>query len=152
MSDFDISNIQDEDYVEITDLDLQNDGTSTSFSLVLLRFVRKIPFLANTRTKNSALALLICVFGLLFLVQPDLHNVQRQTPRSTMQTTSYSIDSQNPLAKGTTSAQKVTWIRISNGKLIVIQAVPGRIVWHHCKLKRWFAPPKYAHPTIVFCT
>ena len=42
MSDFDISNIQDEDYIEITDLDLQNDGTSTSFSLVLLRLKSSI--------------------------------------------------------------------------------------------------------------
>ena len=60
MSDFDISNIQEEDYVEITDLDLQNDGTSTSFSLVLLRFVRKIPLFANTRARSTTLALLAC--------------------------------------------------------------------------------------------
>ena len=88
MSDFDISNVQDEDQVEITDLDPQNVGSGTSPSLVLLRFVRKIPFLANTRTKNTALALLICFFVLLFLVQPDLPSIQASRTRVPAQSSS----------------------------------------------------------------
>ncbi len=130
--------------VEITDLDPQNDGSSTSPSLVLLRFVRKLPFLANTRTKNTALALLICGFVLLFLVQPGLPDIPRQAPRTSALSTSYAVDVHSPLSIiGTLSANNVTWIRITNGKLIVIQASPGTIVWHHCKVQRWFIPPKY---------
>lgn len=152
MSDYDISNVQDEDQVEITDLDPQNDGFSSPLSLVLLKLARKTPLFANTRVRFTMLAWLACVILLLFLVQPFLPDVQRQTSRSSAQTTSYSIDPQYPLAKGTPPVHNVTWIRISNGKVTVIQAVPGRIVWHHCKVKRWFAPPKYAHATVVLCT
>jgi len=54
MPNFDTSNILDDDKVEITDLDPQNDDSRTSLSIVLLRVARKIPFLANTRTKNTA--------------------------------------------------------------------------------------------------
>ncbi len=64
MPDFDTSNIQDDDRVEITDLDLQNDGSGTSLSIVLLRFIRKIPLFANTRTSSTALALLTCALML----------------------------------------------------------------------------------------
>ena len=153
VSDFDISNLQDEDQVEITDLDPQNDGSSTSLSLVLLKLARKTPLFANTRARSSSLALLACVIMLLFLVQPGLPDVPRQTAGTSAQTISYALDIQYPLAiKGTTSAHNVTWIRVSNGKVIVIQAGPGRIVWHHCKVQRWFTPPKYAHPVVVICT
>lgn len=151
MPDFDISNVQDEDQVEITDLDPQNAGFSDPLSLVLLKLARKTPLFANTRVRFTMLACLACVIMLFFLVQPFLHDVQRQTPRSSEQTTSYSIDSQYPLAKGMITAPNVTWIRVSNGKVIVIQALPGRIVWHHCKVKHWFIPPKYAHPTTILC-
>lgn len=153
VSDFDISNLQDEDQVEITDLDPQTYGSGSSLSLVLLKLARKTPLFANTRARSSTLALLACVIMLLFLVQPVSPDVRRQTPGASTQTTSYAVDLQYPLAiKGTTSAYNVTWIRVSNGKVIVIQAAPGRIVWHHCKVKRWFTPPKYAHPTVVICT
>ena len=152
MSDFDISNIQDEDQVEITDLDPHNDGPSTSVSLVLLKLARKTSLFTNTRTRSTTLALLTCVIMLLFLVQPGLPDVRRQTPGTSAQTTSYAVDLQYTLAiKGTPSAHKVTWINVSNGKVIVIQAGPGRIVWHHCKVQRWFTPPKYAHPIVVIC-
>jgi len=78
MPDFDTSNIQDDDRVEIADLDLQNDGSSTSLSIVLLRFIRKIPLFANTRTRSTALALLTCVLMLLFLTYPDRLRVLRR--------------------------------------------------------------------------
>jgi hypothetical protein len=153
MSDFDISNLQDEDQVEITDLDPQDDGSSTSLSLVLLKLARKTPLFANTRARSNTLAMLACVIMLLFLVQPVSPDDRRQTPGTSAQTTSYAVDHQYALAiKGTTSAYNVTWIRVSNGKVIEIQASPGKVVWHHCKVQRWFTPPKYAHPTVVICT
>ena len=152
MSDFDISNIQDEDYVEITDLDLQNDSTSTSFSFVLLRFVRKIPLFANTRARSTTLALLACAVMLLFLVQPGLPNVPRQTPKTSELASSYAVDVQSPLSiLGTPSAHNVTWIKITNGRVIVIQASTGTMVWHHCRVQRWSTSPKYSHPTVVIC-
>ena len=152
MSDFDISNIQDDDYVEITDLDLQNDGTSTSFSLVLLRFVRKIPLCANIRARSTTLALLACAVMLLFLVQPGLPNVPRQTPKTSELASSYAVDVQSPLSiLGTPSAHNVTWVRISKGKVIIIQVSTGTMVWHHCRVQRWSTLSKYSHPTVVIC-
>ena len=152
MSDFDISNIQDEDYVEITDLDLQNDGTSTSFSLVLLRFVRKIPLCANIRARSTTLALLACAVMLLFLVQPGLPDIPRQAPRTSALATSYAVDVRSPLSIiGTPSAHNVTWVRISKGKVIIIQVSTGTMVWHHCRVQRWSTSPKYSHPTVVIC-
>ena len=146
MSDFDIHSLQDEDQVEITDLDSLDDGPSASLSFVLLRLVRKIPLFANTRARSSTLALLICAIMLLFLIQPALPDVPKQTSITSAK------DIQYPLAiVSTTSAHNVTWIRISNGKVIVIQAAPGRVVWHHCKVQRLFTPPKYTHPTVVVC-
>ncbi len=152
MSDFDISNIQDGDYVEITDLDLQYDGTSTSFALVLLRFVRKIPLFANTRARSTTLALLACAVMLLFLVQPGLPDIPRQAPRTSALATSYAVDVQSPLSIiGTPSAHNVTWVRISKGKVIIIQVSTGTMVWHHCRVQRWSTLSKYSHPTVVIC-
>ncbi|MGZ3616879.1 MAG: hypothetical protein ACXWOL_08380 [Ktedonobacteraceae bacterium] len=74
-------------------------------------------------------------------------DVSRHTPVNSAR------DLQYPLAIiSTTVSHNVTWVRISNGKVIVIQAGPGTVVWHHCKVQRWFTPPKYAHPTVVVCT
>ena len=152
MSDFDINNIQDEDYVEITDLDLQNDSTSTSFSFVLLRFVRKIPLFANTRARSTTLALLACAVMLLFLVQPGLPDIPRQAPRTSALATSYAVDVQSSHSIiGTPSAHNVTWVRISKGKVIIIQASTGTMVWHQCRVKHWSTPPKYSHLTVVIC-
>jgi hypothetical protein len=150
MPNFDTSNILDDDKVEITDLDLQNDGSSTSPSLVLLRFVRKIPFLANIRTKNTALALLICVFVLLFLVQPDLPSFQASRTRVPAQSSSLLVQSPMFIVAGS-SVRQVTWIKISNGVEIVRQAPAGIIVWHHCKLLSWHGSRKYQRPIVFLC-
>src|SRR5216684_1891294 len=152
MPDFDTSNIQDDDRVEITDLDLQNDGSSTSLSIVLLRFIRKIPLVANTSARSTALALLTCALMLLFLVQPGLPAIPRQASSTSALATSYAVDVQSQLSIiGAPRANKVTWIKISNGIIIEIQASPGTIVWHNCKVQHWFIPRKYAHPTVVIC-
>ena len=152
MSGFDISNVQYEDEVEITDLDPQNDGFRGSLPLVLLKLARKTPLFANTRTRSTILAGLACLILLLFLVQPGLPDLRRQTPISSAQTTSYAIDPQYPLAiKGTTHAHTVTWYRISHGRVIVIQVNSGKVVWHHCKVQRWHTPSKYANLTVVIC-
>ena len=152
MPEFDISNVQGEDEIEITDVDLQNDGFSGSLSLVLLKFARRTPLFANTRTRSTMLACLACVIMLLFLVQPGLTDLSVQTPTSSAQSTFYSVDPQYPLnIRRTTPVHTITWIRISHGKEIVVQASPGTIVWHHCKIQRWFSPPKYAHTTVVIC-
>ncbi len=146
MSDFDTSNIRDDDQVEITDLVSLNDGFSSSLSLLLLRSIRRIPLFANTRARSTALALLTCTILLLFLVQPGLPDISRQS------STSSAVDVQSPLPIiGAHSANKVTWIKISNGAIIEIQASPGTIVWHNCKVQHWFIPRKYAHPTVVIC-
>jgi hypothetical protein len=152
MPDFDTSNIQDDDRVEITDLDLQNDGSSTSLSIVLLRFIRKIPLFANTRTRSTALALLTCVLMLLFLVQPGLPDIPRQASSTSALARFNSIPVQSSLSNiGTPPANKVTWIKISNGIIIEIQASPGTIVWQHCKRLNWHIPTKYPRPTVVIC-
>ncbi len=150
MEDFGISDIQDDDKVEITDLDPQNDDSSTSPSLVLLRFVRRIPFLANTRTKNTALALLICGFALLFLVQPDLTSIQALRTQIPAQSSSLLVRSPMFIVAGS-SVKQVTWIKISNGVEIVQQAPVGIVVWHHCKLLNWHIPRKYQRPIIFIC-
>ena len=152
MPDYDTSNMQDVDQVEITDLDSQNDGFSGSPSLVLLRSIRKIPLFASTRTRSSALALLTCIILLLFLVQPGLPDISRQSSNTSALTTSSAVDVQFPLPIiGAHSANEITWIKISNGIIIEIQASPGTIVWHNCKVQHWFIPRKYAHPTVVIC-
>ena len=152
MSDLGISNIQDEDQVEITDLDEQEDGSSASLSLALLKLARKMPLLTNSRTRITSLAWMACMILLLFLVQPGLPGVQGQTSRSAAHEIQYPLAVYSLTIKDTSTAHTVTWIRISNGQVITVQAAPGSIVWHHCKLQRWFTPPKYAHPTVVLCT
>lgn len=147
MSDFDISNILDEDQVEITDLEPSSCGSSASLSLVLLKFVRKVPLFSNTRVRITMLAWLACVIMLLFLIQPGVPDVPGSTQVNSAR------DLQYPLAIfSANSAHNVTFFRISNGKIIVIQAAAGSVVGHHCKIQPWFAPPKYAHPTVVVCT
>jgi hypothetical protein len=151
MQDFDTSEAQNDDRVEITDLDPQTEGSGTSLSIVLLRFARKIPFLANTRAKNTALSLLICGFALLFLVQPDLSSSQASRTRVSATSSSLLVQSPSFIVEGS-SAKEVIWIKISNGVEIVRQAPAGIIVWHHCKLLNWHVPPKYQRPIVVICT
>jgi hypothetical protein len=150
MSDFDISNIQDEDQVEITDLEPQDDGSSASLSFVLLKLARKAPLFANTRVRSTTLALLACVFVLLFLVQPDLPS--NQALRTRVPAQSSSLPGQSPLfIVDGSSVKQVTWIKVSNGVEIVRQAPAGVIVWHHCKLLNWHVPRKYQRPIIFIC-
>lgn len=147
MSDYSISRIPDEDQVEITDLDPHDGESGVSLSLVLLKLARKVPLLANTQARFTTLAWLACMVMLLFLIQPGLPDVPRQT------TVRPARDLQYPLAVySAISTHNVTWFRISNGKIIVIPAGSGRVMWRHCKIQRWFTPPKYAHQTIVVCT
>jgi hypothetical protein len=150
MPDFYNSNRQDDDWVEITDLDPQREGSSTSLSIVLLRSVRKIPFLSNKRAKSTALALLICVIMLLFMVQPDLSSSKASS--TPVRATSYSllVQSQSSSVDGS-QGNEVTWIKISNGIEIVRQAPAGIIVWHHCKRVNWNVPRKYPRPRVVIC-
>ena len=152
MSDFDTSNIADEDQVEITDLDPQDedDGSSASLSFVLLKHARKAPLFANTRARSTTLALLICVFVLLFLVQPDLPSIQALRTRAPAQ--SSSLPGQSPLfIIGGSPVKQVTWIKISNGFEIVRQAPAGVIVWYHCKLLNWHVSRKYQLPKMFIC-
>jgi hypothetical protein len=152
MEDFGISNIQDDDKVEITDLDPQNDGFSTSLSLVLLRLAQKIPLFADTRARSTSLALLACAFMLLSLVQPGSPDVPGRTSRTSALATSYAVDVQSQLhITDAPPAHNVTWNRISNGKVIVIQASAGTTAWHQCKVQRWSTPPRYSHPIVVIC-
>ncbi len=150
MQDFDIVDIPDDDKVEITDLDPQNDGSSTSLSIVLLRFARKIPCVANTRAKNTALALLICAIVLLFLVQPDFTSSQALGTRIAARSSSLLVWSPAFILAGS-STMEVTWIKFSNGVEIVRQAPAGVIVWHHCKLLSWHVPSKYSRQIVVIC-
>ncbi len=150
MSDFDISDIEDEDQIEITDLDSGADGSGTSLSLALLEYARNIPFLANTRTKNSALALVICVFVLLVLVQPDLTSSQALGTGVSAQSSSLFVRSPMFIVAGS-SLRQITWIKIANGVEIVRQAPPGIIVWRGCKLLNWHVPRKYQRPIIFIC-
>ena len=150
MQDFDTSDVLDDDGIEITDLDSVSERSSSSLLLVLLKFVRKIPFLVNTRAKNTALSLLLCGIALLFLLQPDLTSSQASRTRVQATTSSLLLASPAFIVDGS-SPREVTWIKISNGIIIEIQASPGTIVWHGCKVQHWFIPHKYAHPTVVIC-
>ena len=150
MQDFDTIDVLDDDGVEITDLDQHSESSSISPSLVLLKFVRKIPFLANTRAKNTALSLLICGFALLFLVQPDLTSSQASSIRMPATSSSLLVESPSFIVKGS-SAKIVIWIKISHGVEIVHQAPAGIIIWQHCKLLNWHIPSKYSRPIIVIC-
>jgi hypothetical protein len=150
MQDFDTNDILDDDEIEITDLDHQSEGSSTSPSLVLLKFVRKIPFMANTRAKNTALSLLLCGIALLFLLQPDLTSSRASRTQVPDTTSSLLVASPFFIVDGS-SPREVTWIKITNGVEIVRQAPAGVIVWHHCKVLLWHVPRKYSRPTVVIC-
>ena len=151
MPDVDLSNIQDEDRVVITDLDPQDDGSSASLSLVLLKIARKIPLFANTQSRSTTLALLTCVLVMLFLVQPDLTSVQTLRTQIPAQSSSLLVRSSMFIIAGS-SVKQATWIKISNGVEIIQQAPVGVIVWHHCKLRHWHVPPKYQRPIIYICS
>lgn len=147
MSDYSISHLPDEDQVEITDLDSLDGSSSASLSIVLLKLSRKVSRSENTRARSTMLAWLACVIILLFLVQPGVPNIPGPTPVTSARDLHY------PLAVySAISTHNVTWFRISNGKIIIIPAGTGRIMWHHCKVQRWYTPPKYEHPTVVVCT
>ncbi len=153
MPDFDTSNIQDDDEVEITDLDLQNDSSSASLSLVLLNFARNIPLFASTRARSTMLALMVCAFMLLFLVQPGVPNIPGQTPRTSELASSSAEDIQSLLSTtGRPSTQNVTWIKTSTGKVIIIQVNTGTVGWHRCKVQHRSTAPNNVHLTVVLCT
>ena len=150
MQNFDTSDLLDEDEIEITDLDSPGESSSIPLSVVLLRFVRRIPFLANTHTKNTALALMMCAIVLLFLVQPDLPSTQVSGTQVAARSSSLLVASSAFIVVGS-SPRQVIWIKISNGVETVLQAPAGIIVWHGCKLLNWHIPPKYTRPMIVIC-
>ncbi len=153
MQDFGIVDIPGDDKVEITDLDPQDDGSSNSLSIVLLRFSRKISCVANIRAKNTALALLICAIVLLFLVHPDLPGIPGKTSSTSSLATSNAVDVQSPRSIVDTHPAHIgTWIRISNERVIIFQANPGTTGWHYCKVQRGVTLPKYSHPIVVICT
>jgi hypothetical protein len=151
MPDVDLSNMLDEDQIEITDLDPLDDGSSASLSLLLLKFVRNIPIFANTRSRSTTLALLACVLVMLFLVQPDLTSVQALRTQIPAQSSSLLVRSSMFIVDGS-SVKQATWIKISNGVEIVRQAPVGVIVWQHCKLRHWHVPQKYQRPIIYICS
>jgi len=150
MQDFDTSDIWDDDGIEITDLDSVSERSSSALLLVLLKFVRKMPFLVNTHAKNTTMSLLLCGIALLFLLQPDLTSSQASGTRVQATTSSLLVASPAFIVDGS-SPREVTWIKISNGVAIVRQAPAGVIVWHHCKLLMWHVPRKYSRPTVVIC-
>ncbi|HXX79188.1 MAG TPA: hypothetical protein VEI53_11880 [Ktedonobacteraceae bacterium] len=152
MSDFDISNIQDLDRVEITDLDVQARGFSDSVTIPLLRFTRTLPFISNPRGRFTLLVYLICAVMLLFMIQPALPGIPKQPSGTSTHEIQYPLAVYPFTIKHTSSAHPVTWIRISNGQIIVVQASPGETAWHQCKVQRGFTPLKYAHSTFVVCT
>ncbi len=134
MQDFDTSDVQDDDGIEITDLDPQSESSSTSPSLVLLRFARKIPFLANTRAKSTALSLLMCGVVLLFLVQPGLPSVPSHASNTPVLTTSCSVTDQSPSSIVFVSSVKVTtWVKVSVSLDEVCQARDGIEFCQFCK-------------------
>lgn len=151
MPNFDTSDILDDDQFEITDLDPQHDSTSTSLPIVLLRFVRTLPFLANRRAKNTTLSLLICGFALLFMVQPDLPSGQASRTRIAAQSSSLLVQSPVFIIEGS-STKEVTWIKISNGVELVRQAPVGVTVWQHCKMLNWHMLRKYLQQRVFICT
>ena len=147
LSDTYISSIQDEDRVEISDLEPEDDGSSASFSFVMLKLARKVPLFASSRSRFTVLAWLSCLCLLLLAVQPALPDL----PRQTSITSAHEIQFPPTIYGITSTHGSVTLVRISGGRIIVIQAAPGRSVWHHCKVQRWITPPRYGHPTIVVC-
>ncbi len=152
MRDFDNSNIQDWDKLEITDLDAQVDDFRDTVSTRLLRFTRSLPFINEPRGKFILMIYCMCVVLLLFMIQPGLPAMTEQFAGTPAHELQYPLAIYPFTIQGTSSTQPVTWIRISNGQIITVQAGPGKTVWHHCRIRRWFSPPKYAHPRVMICT
>jgi hypothetical protein len=141
MFDFDVSNVQDDDGIEITDLDSQSESSSTSLSIALLKFARKIPFLANTRAKSTALSLLMCGIMLLFLVQPGLPSIPSQASGTPVFAASYSQSSIERFY----SKNAVVCIKLPNG-ILVKRKLGGTIAW-----QGWYFPNKYPLPKSITC-
>ncbi len=152
MSDFDISDIQDLDQVEITDLDGQVDGFGNAISTGLLRFTRSMPFINEPQGKFILLIYCMCIVALLFMIQPGLPAIPEQFAGTPSHELRYPLAIYPFTIQDTSSAQNVTWIRISNGQIITLQIAPGKIAGYHCKVRHWFAPPRYVHPMIIVCT
>jgi hypothetical protein len=152
MQDFDTRDLLNDDEVEITDLDSPDDSSSSSLPTVLLRFARKTPLLANTRIKNTALALLGCAIVLLFLVQPGLPGRAETSIHSSLATSHTAVVQSAPSSIDGHRSRIVTWINISTGVVIINQASPGTIGWHYCKVQRRFTLTKSPHSTLVRCT
>lgn len=152
MSDFDISNIQDLNHIEITDLDTQVDGFSDTVSLRLLRFARALPIINEPRGKIVLLVYMMCAVMLLFMIQPDLPAIPKQTSGIASHELQYPLAIYPFIVKHTSSARPETWIRVSNGQIIIVQTSTGETASHQCKVQRGFTPLKYAHSTFVVCT
>jgi hypothetical protein len=152
MQDFENRDVQDEDGVEITDLDPQGESSSTSLSLVLLRFVRKTPFLANTRAIDTTLALLICVIVLLFLVQPGVPSIPRRASSApVLATASSSTIRCLTSVLRIVVANKETWYKAPDGIVLVRQASDGSSLWQYFKLQRVFVTGQDSHPVLQIC-
>lgn len=153
MSDFDISNIQDPNQVEITDLDAQSGGFGDAVSIRLLRFVRSLPYVKESRGRFILLMYCMCLMVLLFMIQPGLPTITEHFVGPQAHDLQYPLAVYYPFTiQDTASEQNVTWIRTSDGHIITLQIAPGRFVGRHCRVRHWFAPPKYAHPMIMTCT
>ncbi len=152
MQDFENKDVQDDDRVEITDLDPQGESSGTSLSLVLLRFVRKIPFLANTRAIDTTLALLICVIVLLFLVQPGMPSIPRQASSTPVLATTSSSPIRCQISVGGMAvANNEIWLRTPDGIVLVRQASDGSLLWQYSKLQRVFVTGQDSHPVLLIC-
>jgi len=152
MSDFDISDIQGDVQVEITDLDPEVDGSSATLSIQLLRFARKLPLFNDPRGRFTLLVYLICAVVLLCMKQPGLPVLPKQPSGNSLPGLQYSL-ARNPLSMSDTTLEKsITWMRSSNGQIIVVQTVPGNNMWHHCKVEHGYASHIYTHLTFVVCT
>ena len=152
MPDFDTSNVQGEDQVEITDLDSEVDGSSASVSIFLLRFARKLTLFNDPQSRFTLIIYLMCAVMLLFMIQPGLPANPKQTSGTSVHELHYPLAVYPFTIKNTSPAHNVTWIRISNGRVIVVQFTPGSNAWYNCKVQRSFSPPKYTHATFVICT
>ncbi len=152
MSNCDISNIQDDGQVEITDLDSEVDGSNASVSILLLRFVRTLPFINNTHGKFTLLVYLMCAVILLFMIQPDLPVIPNQAPATSSHELQYPLAIYPFTFKDTSPTYTVTRIRTSKGQVIIVQIGPGETAWHECKVQRRFTSLKYAHSILVICT
>jgi hypothetical protein len=130
MQDFENKDLQDK--VEITDLDLQGEVSGTSLSYILLRFLRKLRFSANTRARLTILALLIGVIVLLLLVQPALLSIPRQPSSTPVPATPSSLPDRSLTSVVVISAaNEVIWIKAPDEILFIRQASDGTLTWQH---------------------